>query len=335
MFTKIEIQAIKVLSNKYGIPLEWTLGLAQVESAGRAFWTVDGAPLPPIREEGHYFYRNLPEGKRAVAMKRGLANPKAGKTAVPRTYAGRYDMLHEWMRLDRTAALMSISMGCGQVMGQWYDRLGFKEVDDMWSMACKSLAGQVEIMLRFIATDPRLVKAIKADKFKVVARIYNGKGYKQNKYDEKLRVAVTAFRKAATPGQIKVAATTDNTTHERQQIADLGYKTVEAFQLANGLQPDSIIGPLTREAVQNAVAQQKAAPATNAAKVAAVVATGSVLTSTLADLTQTWDTVKPILDAVKGLGANGQQIAVIAAGMIIAATTVYAVNSAMHRFNRA
>ena len=47
--------------------------------------------------------------------------------------------------------------------------------------------------VRFIEADPELHKALKALKWPVVARIYNGPDYKDNLYDVKLQRAYQRF----------------------------------------------------------------------------------------------------------------------------------------------
>lgn len=315
MFNNVQRVAIKTLCERFGVPLEWALGLAEVESAGRAFWTIDGRSLPAIRQEGHYFYKYLPEAKRPGAVQRGLAHKNAGAINVPGSYRGRYELLDTWMQIDRTAALMSISMGVGQVMGSHYERLGFKTVEEMWDVARSSLAGQVELMLRYIVTDPVLLAAVKANKYARVAKLYNGPNYRQNKYDTKIAAAVTRYRRGT--------STENRFAEEYAMLNKLGYKTVEAFQLAAGIVPDGIIGPITIEKLRDATAEAAAKPASKATEIAVVIGTGGAAVTAIEKVTQTVDAAKPVIETVKSLGLGGSQVFIVLGTAILAAGAVY------------
>lgn len=322
MFNAIDRIAIRLLSERFAVPYAWVLALTEVESAGRAFWSVKGKSLPAINLEGHYFYRNLPEGKRAQAVRLGLANPKMGKTKVPNSYAARYDMLDKWRAIDNDAALMSISMGVGQVMGEHATRLGFNNVTEMWDMACSSLAGQVELMLRFIAASPALVAAIAAKKYKVVARIYNGPKYAINAYDKKIKAAVLKYEGNAS------ASPTNDTSAEQAKIKALGYASVEAFQQANGLVPDGIIGNITRDAIETAIKVKNAATAGNVTKVvvgagaggASVVVAGAEVAQEMGSVL---DQAQPVLSFIQTLGQYGPTIVLVGVAALVIGLTVY------------
>ncbi|WP_449435041.1 N-acetylmuramidase domain-containing protein [Pedobacter steynii] len=79
--------------------------------------------------------------------------------------------------LNADAAMESTSIGLGQIMGFHYKRLGFKTVGAMWDDAKKGEFQQVQQMAKFIATDSRLLTALKNKDWHVVACLYNGAGY--------------------------------------------------------------------------------------------------------------------------------------------------------------
>lgn len=330
MFNSVNRAAISVLCQKYGVPLAWALGLAEVESAGRAFWSVEGRNVPAINLEGHYFYKYLSGAKRDIATRRGLAHPKAGKTAVPNSFKARYDMLDDWIEIDYDAALMSISMGIGQVMGAHWERLGFKSVRDMWATAQESVAGQVDLMLRYLATDPALMKAIRNDDYKTVARLYNGPAYRRNKYDTKIRAAVKKYEQNV-PAKRHPEDTGKgyDPSAELAAIQKLGYETVSAFQRAKGLDPDGIVGPITRQAVEAAVAAAEAAPVKEACKVAVGVGTSGTVVAVGVDaaneVTKNIEAIKPIIDLLKTMGTYGPTISAITVGALVVGTITYMV----------
>ncbi len=92
------------------------LAVCHVESGGKVFARVGGRQEPLIRFEGHYFDRRLSAEKRRRARREGLASPKAGAVANPRTQAGRWALLKRAEAIDHRAARESISWGLGQVM---------------------------------------------------------------------------------------------------------------------------------------------------------------------------------------------------------------------------
>lgn len=319
MFTTIDIAAIRALSARERVPVEWALGLAEVESAGRAFWTIDGKQLPAINLEGHYFYRLLSPQDRIKALSLGLAHPTAGKTVVPNSFAGRYLMLRDWLRIDATAALKSISMGVGQVMGEHHDRLGYDTVEEMWGVARSSLAGQAEIMLRFLTTDAELFTAVRDNQYERVARIYNGPKYKTNSYDTKIKAAVEKWQRgSANPAGIPRY----NTDVELASITALGFATVKAFQQSNGLTADGIIGPITREKIEAAKVAAKA-PVTVATK----ATIGAVVTGTIGyvttEVTGALQQVDGMIAYIKLLGTYGPPIALVGVGSLVVGVTAY------------
>jgi len=96
---------------------EALLAVVEVESGGRTGAKVNGRLEPMIRFEGHYFYRLLPKRLRSHAWDQGLAHPRAGRIANPRNQTRRWTKLKQAIRINRIAALSSVSWGVVQVMG--------------------------------------------------------------------------------------------------------------------------------------------------------------------------------------------------------------------------
>lgn len=296
--TKAQQQIVADAAYRLGIPRAFALGVVDKESAGRAFWSVKGVKLPSIRIEGHYFYKYLPKDKRADAVRLGLASPKAGVVKNPGTMSARYAMLDRMAEIDIEAAYKSISIGIGQVMGTWAQRLGYNSVVyavSMFQSACVSFDNQVLQFLSFIATDKQCLKAAQDYDFKTFARIYNGPNYKKNNYDTELAAYVLAYR----DGDGRVS-------HDYTgRVVALGYKDVKDFQHQKGLVVDGLVGDITRGAIIEAEAAAKKAKdkGTNNAIVvgagsATVVAGGAVAENPDA-IMGTVETVKQAVDAVK------------------------------------
>ena len=89
----------------------------------------------------------------------------------------------EWVAFNdafaksKEGALLSTSIGLGQIMGFHFERLGFKTVGEMWDHAKKSLENQVWQICKFIETDNKLKFALKTRDWFTVASIYNGSGF--------------------------------------------------------------------------------------------------------------------------------------------------------------
>jgi len=90
-----------------------------------------------------------------------------------------YKAFSNAFKLNPDAAMQATSWGLGQIMGFHYARLGFKTVGAMVDAFKSSEYQQVKGIVKFIQTDPKLWKAIKARNWHLVATYYNGGGYKE------------------------------------------------------------------------------------------------------------------------------------------------------------
>ena len=97
--------------------------------------------------------------------------------------------------------MKSTSIGLGQIMGLHYKRLGYNTVGEMWNDAKKGIEEQVEQMVKFINSDPKLLDALKRHDWTKVATIYNGSGfmnlakkYHRTPYDEAMAIEYNRFK---------------------------------------------------------------------------------------------------------------------------------------------
>ena len=193
--------ACRAIAKRYGIPEDLFCGIVETESAGKFFWTIGGKQMPAIRPETHYFYRALARDNKAMlatAVKAKLAT-KSQAFNVPGNFSKVYEMFNRMCEIDIEAACQSISMGCGQVMGANYKRLGFASAVAMWKTAQLGITGQTTLMAEFIKSDARLMAAFKAYDYKKIAMIYNGPAYSKNKYDTKLAKNTLGYAEVAAP----------------------------------------------------------------------------------------------------------------------------------------
>ena len=116
--------------------------------------------------------------------------------------AKEYIAFSEAFKMFPTAAMLSTSWGLGQIMGYHYARLGYKTVNAMVDDFKSSEYKQVIGIAKFIATDSRLLKALRERNWHLVATYYNGKYYKElaAKYDREpydISMAKAFFKYAA------------------------------------------------------------------------------------------------------------------------------------------
>jgi hypothetical protein len=129
-----------------------------------------------------------------------LAHPIAGTIPNPASQQARYDMLARGKAIHEEAALSSCSWGLGQVMGAHWRSLGFRSVQEFVRTACSGIAGQTELMARFIQRNG-LTADLKRKNWAGFARAYNGPAFKANTYDERMgRAYIRYLGKAPPPG---------------------------------------------------------------------------------------------------------------------------------------
>ncbi|WP_331686696.1 N-acetylmuramidase domain-containing protein [Consotaella aegiceratis] len=189
------VDAARQVESQTGVAAAVLIAVALVETNAKAFALVGNRQEPLIRFEGHYFDRGLRGDARATARAAGLADPRAGRIANPRSQAARWRLLDRAVAIDAEAAHAATSWGLGQVMGAHWKKLGFASATDLAATARQSTAGQFDIVARFLrlgGLDRRLDRA----DFEGFARRYNGPGFRRNRYDDKIAVALTKARRA-------------------------------------------------------------------------------------------------------------------------------------------
>lgn len=189
---------IQRAAEQLGVPVASIMAVNAVESCGKGF--LDGGRVK-ILFERHVLYKLWKEGggddADALAERYpALINPARGG------YAGG---TAEWVRLASARQItanvggladQSCSWGAFQIMGYHWKRLGYAGIQSFIDAMQESEGAQLAAFVRFIETDPALLKALKSRKWADFARIYNGPAYKANLYDVKL---ARAFEKFAEP----------------------------------------------------------------------------------------------------------------------------------------
>lgn len=265
------------------------------EAAGSGF---DSQGRPKMLFEPHVFYRNLTGAQRTAAVQQGLAYAKWKPGAYPRD---SYPRLMRAMRINETAALKASSWGLGQILGENHRMVGYATVQQMVFAMMADEEKHLEAMVAYLVSarlddDMRDLaaltrKTLPADTAPIV-RVYNGPGYKANRYDVKFANAHNKWRSIPdtpwTPegGDLTVPPPPPIGPVDRLSIIregqallkQLGYEpgpidgkngpkteaATEAYQKTiPGLKVDGKLGPLTLAKLRISAAERAAATPTS------------------------------------------------------------------------
>ena len=185
------------------IDVALAVAILDAESGGKAFGK-DGRMI--IRFENHKFRKYL--GASRIDEYRAHFSDKGWDAGhVYRTSPeGEWKSVHgsgqagEWRALDlaRTiddsAAIQSISMGAGQVMGFHYaEKFGYDTPQQMLEAFQSGIRPQLEGVFEFIRRTPLCLRGLANEDYEMIAAGYNGNGQKK-KYGGIIRRATAAFR---------------------------------------------------------------------------------------------------------------------------------------------
>ena len=173
---------------RLGGSLKQIRAVSAVESGGAGY---DVSGHPKLLWERHHFWKRL---QLALPL---ISNPKAGGYTLDANRNGRND---SWEKLCEAAmyapmwAIESCSWGKFQVMGFWWEKLGYDSaIDFAWSIR-ESEAGHYEALIRYIQFN-KLTGAFRAlstdpETCRNFAAGYNGSGYRKFNYHVKLASAM-------------------------------------------------------------------------------------------------------------------------------------------------
>lgn len=161
----------------------------EVETSNKGGF-IDETDKPVILFEGHIFWKQLKQ--RNIDPLKYANSSMYSDIVYPKWTKEHYKGgIAEWNRLNRAicinkeAALESASWGLTQIMGFNYKMCDCKDVNEFVSKMEESEASQLELFIRFIRNN-RMDCYLRNKDWKGFSRSYNGSGYAQNKYDEKL-----------------------------------------------------------------------------------------------------------------------------------------------------
>lgn len=162
-----------------------------VEANGKGF---DRAGMPKILYERHKFHRQT-AGRFSPSS---FSQSKGGGYTSDANGDGIID---SWDRLceaiatgEVDAAFQSCSWGLFQVMGEWWDELGYPSPYALAWTCAQSEGDQLELFIRYIEhfglADELRQLSPNPVACRPFAAAYNGAGYRKNAYDEKLAAAM-------------------------------------------------------------------------------------------------------------------------------------------------
>lgn len=182
----------KRIAKNLGVEVAMIKAIYSVESSGASYLA---SGYPALLFEAHIFYRELKKiGKNpetliknhpSILSKTWNKNLyKGGQREVPR--------INEAWAISPGTALMSASFGAFQICGFNYKLCGCKNVYEFYREMWISEERQLELLGKFLK-GLGIVPYMKSKNFSEIARRYNGSGYKQNKYDTKLKNAYLRY----------------------------------------------------------------------------------------------------------------------------------------------
>lgn len=177
----------ELAAQRLAVPVAYIRAFYAVESSGNPF--INGRPT--ILFEPHRFSRAT--GHRFDNTHPRLSYRKWDRTRYPTTQDARYDQLCRAVCLDPLAGFASASYGGFQILGENYAVCGARDSMAFAWQESQTVADQLEHLVMFIRGNRRLLKALQQADWPTVARLYNGTGYRQNKYDERLARAVRRY----------------------------------------------------------------------------------------------------------------------------------------------
>jgi hypothetical protein len=191
------------IASKIGCGEDELHAFMDVEAAGSGFAS---AGRPKMLFEPHVFYRNLTGAKRNQAVQAGLAYAKWRAGNYPRD---SYPRLIKAMVIDEAAALKSASWGLGQILGENHKAVGYATPQAMVKAFMDDEEAHVAAIIEFLIAN-NIADDLAAHRWAVVARVYNGPGYRTHNYDGRMAAAYAKWAKIKdtpwTPGMDAVIA---------------------------------------------------------------------------------------------------------------------------------
>lgn len=181
------IPLIKKNAAEFKIESAAIASFIETETGGKAF-NVDGKII--IQFEPSWFRKQAP-----------YAPSGAWSLNKVEVQSKEWIAFNSAFAISPNTAMMSTSIGLGQILGLHYKRLGYKTVGEMWDDAKTGVDRQIWQICKFIATDIKLQSCLLAHDWDGVATIYNGASYKKMAivwgrvpYDKTMAIAYAKYK---------------------------------------------------------------------------------------------------------------------------------------------
>lgn len=187
----------------YGLELAAVKSVNQIESSGKGFLAFG---KPRILFEGHVFWnelkkRNIQPNSFLNSLTQDVLYEKWTKKYY-RGGEGEYERMEKAASISasplaKEAAYCSASWGAFQIMGYNYKNLGYNTIDNWVSAMNDHEREHLAAFGKFISmksiSGKKLINWLQEKNWAKFAEGYNGSGYKENKYDEKLKAAYNKY----------------------------------------------------------------------------------------------------------------------------------------------
>ena len=183
------------VANAMGLEPAIVKAVIEVETGKRGAFV---APMKPvILFEGHVFWRRLKlYGLDPVDYMRGNEDILHVEW-TRRNYKGglkEYERLERARKIHHDSALESTSWGLFQIMGFNYEKCGCNNVNEFVEKMCSGIRGQLTLWAEFLHRNG-LDECLRNRRWSLFALRYNGRGYKVNHYDKRLKMAYLKYKK--------------------------------------------------------------------------------------------------------------------------------------------
>lgn len=180
--TKLDAKDVQDAADALGVNAAKIWTVWDVEAAASPF--INGRPT--ILFEPHIF-------SRLTAHKYDASNPKISSRSwnrklYPGSQDGRWDQVKAATALDADAGIAAASYGGFQILGANFKVCGYDSPFEFVYSQSRSEREQLLAFVSFVQGNG-LVNALRKGDWAAFAKGYNGSGYRENKYDEKLAKA--------------------------------------------------------------------------------------------------------------------------------------------------
>ncbi len=180
--------------------------VAEVETKAESF---DKRNRPTILYERHQFSKRTKPKRKYDKVNPDISSRKHYKKASKGNkelvasgalhdydlYGNSYSKLAKAYSLDKEAALKACSWGKFQIMGFNYVAAGYKTIFSFVEGMCRSEREHLKAFVNFVKSNEILRQAAIKKNWVIFAENYNGEGYAENNYDNKMKKAYKRYDK--------------------------------------------------------------------------------------------------------------------------------------------